>query len=150
MKDLIGKKVKGFKFDSIFTCRYYIQMDKHIGEVGEIVEYCKKYNNYKIQFADSSWRYPSDQIEAHLVDEWVVGEEYEFSDYDLDTWNKRKLLAVLPERFREAKMFIVQKGHLENDWTCYKHIRHIEDPIKKQIEKLEKELAELKQLTINK
>jgi hypothetical protein len=147
MKDLIGKKVKGFKFESRERLAYNEKMDKHIGEVGEIVYYYGERNIYKVKFKDIFWNYPADQIEAHLVDEWVVGEEYEFSN-DSYEWNKRKLLAVLPERFREAKMFIVESGHLENDWTCYKYIRPIEkeDPIQKQIEKLEKELETLKKL----
>ena len=147
MKDLIGKKVKGFKFYDTDNCKLNNGMVKYIGMVGEIVEYCGKYNNYKIQFADDFWWYPADQIEAHLVDEWVVGEEYEFSDGGVD-WTRRKLLAVLPENFHSR--FIAESSY-ENEHFKWNHIRHIEkeDLIQKQIEKLEKELAELKQL-INK
>jgi hypothetical protein len=91
---------------------------------------------------------PSESLkELHLVDEWVVGEEYEFNHGRDDAWLKGKLIVVLPENYNYR--FIVQSIYNENDWACYKLIRPIvkEDPIQKQIEKLEKELAELKQLT---
>ena len=77
------------------------------------------------------------------MDEWVVGQEYEFSDEGV-SWTIRKLVAVLPERFK--KRFVVE--YLENDTVNYSEIRHMgkEDPIQKQIEKLEKELETLKKL----
>jgi hypothetical protein len=147
MKNLIGRKVKGFKFeDGKYSClRYSDAMDKHIGEIGVINTYNDGTGNFEVHFKDDFFYYPGELIEAHLVDEWVIGEEYEFSDSGND-WCKRKLLAVLPERFREAKMFIVQMGHLENDWSCYQHIRPIESnrEVKEQIAKLEEELNKLK------
>jgi hypothetical protein len=148
MKDLIGKKVKGFKFEDTNKCKLNNGMVKYIGEVGEIVECCEKYNNYKIQFADDHWWYPADQIEAHLVDEWVVGEEYEFSDEGTSERKRGILLHVMPERF--SSRFLAQYINNEYSWYAYDNIHPIKDPIQKQIEKLEKELAELKQLTSNK
>lgn len=61
MKDLIGRKVRGFKFED----DYVPQMDKHIGEVGEIISVNLK--RVRVQFNKSTWRYPADQIEKHLV-----------------------------------------------------------------------------------
>jgi hypothetical protein len=153
MKILIGKKVRAFKFESRERLSFVDSMNKYIGEVGVIKRYNDYNNSYGVIFDCLDWEYPADQIEAHIVDEWVVGEEYEFSDdVDVDTWYKRKLIVVLPEKYEAARRFIVQQGLDENNWTFYRHIRPIEkeDPIQKQIEKLEKELAELKQLTSNK
>jgi hypothetical protein len=148
--NLIGKKVKGFKFED---CKYnwipYNEaMDKYIGEVGEIIKYENSLKSYTVKFfKDHYWQYPEDQIEAHLVDEWVVGEEYEFSCGD-GKWDKRKLLAVLPEKFESRHRFIVQQGVDGNNWISKLQIRPIESnrEVKQQIEKLEKELETLKKL----
>jgi hypothetical protein len=148
MKDLIGKKVKGFKFEDTRSTEYAKLMDGYIGEIGEITQYDSSGTAWLVEFKDGeSWYYPADQIEAHLVDEWVVGEEYEFNHGSDDAWVKRKLIAVLPENYNCN--FIVQSGYDKNEHAFYSHIRPIpkENPIQKQIEKLEKELAELKQLT---
>jgi hypothetical protein len=146
MKDLIGKKVKGFKFEDTGRNDYVELMDEQIGEVGVITDHDSSNNVWLVEFEfGREWQYPADQIEAHLVDEWVVGEEYEFRDYIGDTWSKRKLLAVLPSNYDSR--FIVEFLEDADKWNSFHHIRHIEDPVQKQIEKLEKELAELKQLT---
>ena len=65
MEDLIGKKVRGFKFEG----DYVPQMDKHIGEVGEIISVSVSLKRVRVQFNKSIWRYPADQIEKHLVKE---------------------------------------------------------------------------------
>lgn len=64
--NLIGKKVKGFKFDGV---SYNPKMDLHIGEIGEILEYRPKTNAYKVNFKNDYWCYPAELIEQHLVGE---------------------------------------------------------------------------------
>lgn len=68
-----------------------------------------------------------DESLKELQGEWVIGQEYEFSDGDM-YWDKFKLIAVLPENFNFR--FIVQREKYPNDFTTYKHIRHIEPQIK--------------------
>lgn len=68
---LIGKKVRGFKFED----DYVPQMDDHIGEVGEIISVYLKKRTIRVQFNKTTWRYPADQIEKHLVME--TGKEVE-------------------------------------------------------------------------
>jgi hypothetical protein len=65
---LIGKKVKGFKFDSgkVFYC--YL-MDNKIGKIGKIIEYHKQYNAFEVDFNGKTWSYPAELIEQHLVKE---------------------------------------------------------------------------------
>lgn len=147
MKNLIGRKVRGFKFVDTLGLNYDPEMDVHIGEVGTIEGFDEVVEYYLVRFANDYWFYPADQIEAHLVDEWVVGEEYEFSD-DERNWSRGKLLDVLPEGY--VNRFIVTSISDKSDWFAYNHIRPIEsNPIQYKIERLERELAELKQL-INK
>lgn len=143
MKDLIGRKVKGFKFkDSKYNGLIYSSlMNKHIGEVGEITKKLEDVNTYIVQFKDQYWYYPAELIEAHLVDEWVIGEEYEFYFGD-GIWRKSELLAVLPECFKYRYVC----RYSEDDTINCPHIRHIEpnQEILDQIEVLEKELQILK------
>lgn len=69
MKNLIGKKVRGFKFESTEIV-YSKQMDKHIGVVGEIKEYYPNTYAFRVQFPDGeSWSYPAELIEQHLVED---------------------------------------------------------------------------------
>ena len=66
MKDLIGRKIKGFKFKDSYI-EYPDQMDKHIGEVGKITDIVC--NSVKVVFKDNYWYYPLDQIQPHLIPE---------------------------------------------------------------------------------
>ena len=147
MKDLIGRKAKGFRFENgkYYHLNYNESMDKHIGEVGEITKYSTEYDCYRIEFNENYWDYPASEIEAHLVDEWVVGQEYEFTHDTMNGWDKRVLLAVLPEECRDR--YIVSSNLTSKRWTYMSEIRHINQPNKEildQIEVLEKESENLK------
>jgi hypothetical protein len=144
-KNLIGRKVKGFRFstgDYPMVC-WSENMELNIDKEGTIENYSEHNNSYYVKFKERGWYYPADQIEAHLVDEWVIGEEYEFSDDERD-WQKRKLLAVLPNNYDHR--FIVELLYVEDYWQAYNHIRPIESnrEVKEQIAKLEEELNKLK------
>ena len=68
---LIGKKVKGFKFeDCVYNgLQYSKKMNICIGEIGEIIEYNETNNRYRVEFEDDYWFYPAELIEQHLVEE---------------------------------------------------------------------------------
>lgn len=147
MKNLIGKKAKGFWFESRKHKRlsYVDSMDNHIGEVGEITSYLTIHDCYRIDFKNDWFHYPASEIESHLVDEWVVGEEYEFTHDTMNGWNKRLLLAILPDSCQDR--YIVTSGISEKGWTYMSEIRQINQPNKEildQIKVLEKELENLK------
>jgi hypothetical protein len=70
MKDLIGKKVIGFRFDShAYKCGYSKEMDELIGETGVINKYHSLSNCYTVQFKGEYWNYPAELIEQHLIEE---------------------------------------------------------------------------------
>jgi hypothetical protein len=71
MEDLIGKKVRGFKFEGIAFSFSSPLMNKHIGEIGTITRHEKHLSGYVVKFDSSphDWMYPADQIEKHLVKE---------------------------------------------------------------------------------
>lgn len=68
IEELIGKKVKGFKFESNENLVYYRYMGKYIGKIGYVT---KKYDDgtCRIDFGGNYFFYPIDQIEDHLVEE---------------------------------------------------------------------------------
>ena len=68
---LIGKKVKGFKFeDSKYNgLSFQNEMDNYIGKVGIIDNYNKNNNRCRVEFDDVCWHYPAELIEQHLVEE---------------------------------------------------------------------------------
>ena len=68
---IIGRKMKGFKFDGFKYnyLNYHLNMNKHIGNEGEIVSYHIKYDCYRCQFGeDKYFQYPAELIKDHLVD----------------------------------------------------------------------------------
>jgi hypothetical protein len=97
--NLIGKKVRGFKFDNDkYDYGYSDKMDKHIGEVGIIKEYTQVFNAYLVDFENEDWYYPAELIEQHLVEENplddlpIIGDGVlmEVSD-DEEKWFERKI-----------------------------------------------------------
>jgi len=82
MKDLIGKKMYGFKFsDGIY---YSPRMNKHIGKIGNIFYIDERDDeddvstSYRVEFENGeTWSYPYPQILDHLVEEEKVMESME-------------------------------------------------------------------------
>jgi hypothetical protein len=70
-RNLIGRKVKGFKFDDdkYKGLDYNRAMDSCIGEIGEIVSYYHPFDCYYVEFINKKWSYPASLIEQHLVEE---------------------------------------------------------------------------------
>jgi len=76
-QELIGKEVRGFKFEGRKGCTFNANMIDVVGLKGEIEIYEIELNSFKVRFSDMmTWHYPADQIEAHLVeDEEDIKEE---------------------------------------------------------------------------
>jgi NTP pyrophosphatase (non-canonical NTP hydrolase) len=66
MENFIGKKVYGFKFESVRNVAYAPEMDKYIGKIGTIETYSKG-DFYRVNFGEISWMYPEELIENYLV-----------------------------------------------------------------------------------
>jgi len=77
-QELIGKKVRGFKFEKYWNK----QMKNCIGKVGIIKHYFKHNNMMFVSFDNECWSYPYDQIEAHLVEDEIQT----FTKEDLKTF----------------------------------------------------------------
>jgi hypothetical protein len=97
MKNYVGRKCKGFRFESgLANLTFSSMMQKHMGEIGEI-----KYQGNEhvvIQFKDDRLSYPISLIEPHLFPETPEipqlgeGVEMEVSSDGIN-WCKRKVIA---------------------------------------------------------
>jgi len=68
MKNYIGKKIRGFRFESeMDDLLFNREMRKNIGEIGEII--VQHESSVKIQFEKESWYYPISLVDEHLVEE---------------------------------------------------------------------------------
>jgi len=93
---LIGKKVRGFKFEGNNNFFYDDEMDRHIGEEGIIKKYNDRNKSFAVEFKRCLlWAYPVDQIEAHLVEDEIPtlsdGVMMLVSDNE-ERWHKRKVI----------------------------------------------------------
>lgn len=70
MENLIGKKVKGFKFENnkFEYISYTNSMDIFVGAVGVIEDENLSGNGYIVSFGSQSWSYPKELIMEHLVE----------------------------------------------------------------------------------
>jgi hypothetical protein len=107
MEELIGRKVRGFRFETTAERPGYSKdMDKYIGMLGEIITQgvsVTKTPYVEVKFPDGkTWNYKLDQIEKHLVDYLpnipVISDSVniEVSD-DNETWYKAEVLIQLSD-----------------------------------------------------
>jgi hypothetical protein len=68
MKELIGKKIKGFKFEDTDCLPYNNKvMDNYIGKIGVITKVHGK--DVKVEFENDYWSYPLPEALNHIVEE---------------------------------------------------------------------------------
>lgn len=83
-KNLIGRKVRGFKFEPEDYISYNPDMDTFIGKIGTITYIGSKGNMARVEFPGAlrEWFYPIDQIEEHLVEDLPSQYEVGMTVYD--------------------------------------------------------------------
>ena len=69
MKNLIGKKVRGFKFDSRDHCVWFVTLEDYIGRVGVVDEYLDMVNVCVVKYGEDCLLYPAELMEQHLIKE---------------------------------------------------------------------------------
>jgi hypothetical protein len=71
MKNYVGRKIKGFRFEDRTDGVYWSEdMKGYIGVVGEIVSL---YNLVvTVSFNNASWGYPASLVEKHLVEDEIT------------------------------------------------------------------------------
>ena len=131
MKELIGKKIKGFKFSGTDCLRYNSgKMDNYIGKIGVITKVHDK--DVKVDFENNNyWHYPLPEALNHIVEEHPQrGDEVLVWDGDESKAEKRIFLAYIEggsnpvqvvyygdkEKFKSGKTFYISR------YTHYKPI----------------------------
>jgi hypothetical protein len=76
IEKLKGKRVYGFAFEDYAhnSLHYNPEMDKHIGEIGEIVSISSV--NVHIKFNTTSWEYPVCLIKDYLIEKENLENSY--------------------------------------------------------------------------
>jgi hypothetical protein len=131
MKNYVGRKCKGFSFESETDgIEWSPMMEHHIGEIGEITIQFKDY--VRIDFSGNFWHYPIYLIEPHLIPETPEipqlgeGVEMEVSENGIE-WFKRNVIAK-----KHDGLFISDYG------SFWKHARPIQEVKKYTKEELVK------------
>lgn len=112
MKELIGKKIKGFKFKADKNIAYFYNMNNHIGKVGvirEVFDEC-----VRVKFDDNNYySYPLPEALNHIVEEHPQrGDEVLIWDGDETDAVKRIFLAYIEGA--NYPINVVTNGYEEN------------------------------------
>jgi len=134
MENLIGRKVKGFRFESCKygDIRFPIDMEKHINKKGVIKVYNEHNNSFKVEFKNGqSYCYPAELIEQYLINENM--KERKLSD--LNAGEKKIAVLALREYCKddsfEYDTSSYQLGSHDHINTFIKH--HNLEPIKIEV-----------------
>ena len=80
MKNYVGRKIRGFKFEDVRNnVLWFGYMENYIGEIGEIT-----YENsvrVRVKFKDTAFDYPISLIEPHLIEECTCENINDTCDY---------------------------------------------------------------------
>jgi hypothetical protein len=132
MKNYVGRKCKGFRFDSGTDGLVWSEsMENHIGEIGLIVD--RSGGNVSIEFENDWWNYPISLIEAYLIPESPeipqLGEgiEMEVSNDNI-LWHRRKVIAQM-----DTGLFITNGGLM---WDYARPIPEVKKYTKEELVKI--------------
>jgi hypothetical protein len=134
MKNYIGRKCKGFRFEDETDKVPWVQsMENFIGKMGLISN--QRDDSVRIEFEKGWWNYPISLIEEHLIPESPEipqlgeGVEMEVSNDDI-LWYTRNIIAQMKDGW-----------YIINDGTIWKYARPIPEVKKYTKEELVKILG---------
>jgi hypothetical protein len=132
MKNYVGRKCKGFRFEGgTDGVNWLEKKEKHIGEVG-LITY-QEDDSVSIKFKDDFWHYPISLIEPHLIPETPeipqLGEgiEMEVSNDNI-TWHRRKVIAQM-----NTGLFVTNGGLI---WDYARPIQEVKKYTKEELVKI--------------
>ena len=102
MKNLIGKKVRGFEFDSRDHCVWFVTLEEYIGRVGVIDQYLDMVNVCIVKYGEDCLLYPAELIEQHIVEDSVSDTNEAIISAILDAYFNGTNLPQISESIREA------------------------------------------------
>ena len=133
---LIGKKVRGFNFESITNkCHFVKKMYNYIGKNGTINAYSQFSNSFEVIFEDGvNFYYPADQIESHLVEENEIPTLTDgvmmFVSDDGERWYKEYVIG------KKDNIFYTWSGYKVNRILFWNYCKPIEPTKEEQLTKI--------------
>lgn len=109
----------------------YICDEEERGNLGIVKKYFNT-NAERDEYLKNFVRWISEEQFSKDTGELKVGEMCEVRDCDYEEWEKRKLLAILPERFKDP--YVVEDPRCDNDWLCFAQARPIDGAIEPTID----------------
>ena len=126
MENLVGKKIKGFRFEPTSRRSYVSSMDEHIGEIGVITSQGEEV--VTVKFKKDWWYYPLPEALEHIIqDKPIVPELGEGILMEVSDGGKL---------WRTKKVLGSSNGLFVTDPILWKHARPIQ-PKKVTMEELE-------------
>lgn len=129
----VGDKIKGFKFESTEECMFINDMDKHIGEIGEIIQ-VNKYD-VLIDFGTNNWYYPKEEAKKHLMKEENEAPKHYKTDNNIDVIDFCKMYNLNFNRGNIVK-YVCRAGKKDDE---IKDLKKALDYIQREIKYLENE-----------
>lgn len=112
--------------DSIFLCD-----EEERGSLVILVRFFKA-NAERDEYLKNVIRWISEEQFDEGEGELKVGKMCEVRDCDYEKWERRKLIAILPEKIKDP--YVVEDPRWDNDWSCFRQARPIDGAIEPTID----------------
>lgn len=115
--EYVGTGIPELCVDRIYLCD-----EEERGNL-EIATKHFKTNNERDEYLKNVIRWIGEEQFDEGTGELKVGKMCEVRNCDYDEWERRKLLAILPEKFKDP--YVVEDPRCDNDWLCFLQARPI-------------------------
>lgn len=109
----------------------YICDEEERGNLGIAKKYFNT-NDERDEYLNNVVRWISEEQFDEGTGELKVGKMCEVRDCDYEEWERRKLIAILPEKFKDR--YVVEDLRWDNDWSCFRQARPIDGAIEPTID----------------
>lgn len=114
------------RYDHIYLCN-----EEERGDLGVSVRHFDT-NAKRDEYLKTVIRWISDEQFDEGEGELKVGKMCEVRDCDYNEWERRKLIAILPEKIKDR--YVVEDPRCDNDWLCFRQARPIDGVIEPTID----------------
>lgn len=114
------------RYDHIYLCN-----EEERGDLGVSVRHFDT-NAKRDEYLKTVIRWISEEQFDEGTGELKVGKMCEVRDCDYEEWERRKLIAILPEKFKDP--YVVEDPRCDNDWLCFLQARPIDGVIEPTID----------------
>lgn len=124
--EYVGTGIPELCADIIYLCD-----EEERGNLGIAKKYFNT-NHERDEYLKYVVRWISEEQFDEGTGELKVGKMCEVRDCDYEEWERRRLLAILPEKFKDP--YVVEDLRCDNDWLCFMQARPINGGINPTID----------------